>query len=286
MSALRLVVALALLVTLAESLPREKRQAKQQQYQPPAQQYQPPQQQYQPPQQQYQPPQQKYQPPQQQYQPKNPPQTGGTFRCPQPNGQFPYTQDCTKFYRCDNSVATVTDCQPQLVFNPKTNMCDWPSSVPTCRNTQKIQMLKPEIGDLCASNPYGGKPGETFHMRHPGMCNAFFTCTQGFTHGLCSFCPDGAYFNKFAGGCRTLPAGIRNTAELCENLPMIQESDKAKFSVSEVCWPFANIQNPWESLAKLFGMKLPYNPSYQNQQQQQYRPPQNQQQQQQQQQQV
>ncbi|RUS84752.1 hypothetical protein EGW08_007494, partial [Elysia chlorotica] len=101
--------------------------------------------------------------------------------CPSASGQFAYTADCAKFYQCDNGVATVTNCQSQLVFNPQTGYCDWPANkVPQTEIRIPPEMFKPQFANLCTQNPYGGNPGETFLVRHPEYCNAFFTCTEGF----------------------------------------------------------------------------------------------------------
>ncbi|KAK3773550.1 hypothetical protein RRG08_022261 [Elysia crispata] len=243
---LKVAISLIAFVTFAESAPREKRQVtKQQLYQPQQQQYQP----------------------QQQYPGQQ--QTTIPFSCPNTTGQFPYPRDCTKFYRCDNGVATVTDCQDQLVFNPQAGFCDWPANVPSCSRpvSSSRQMFKPEIGNLCERNPYGGKPSGTFHVRHPQYCNAFFTCTQGFMHGLCIFCAKGEYFNRLAGGCRQLPQGIINTNSLCENTQMVRHKDKPRYTIGDSCWPFANRVNPWAALAQKLNQQQPYQPQQQQPQQ-------------------
>ncbi|GFN73863.1 chitin binding peritrophin-a [Plakobranchus ocellatus] len=213
------VVAVTLLLAVTDAAPREKRQVNNQypQYQQPQQQ-------------------------QQQFVQNN------AFQCPQPDGQFAYTPDCYKFYQCDGGVATITDCQPQLVFNDQRGYCDWPANVPTCPRRNSLQILKQEMNGLCDSNPAGGDPRNTFLVRHPRYCNAFYTCATGYLFGQCSFCPEGAYFNRLAGGCRAIPAGT-NESQVCEGTQYVHHTRKIEYVLDAGCWPFANLANPWQALA-------------------------------------
>ncbi|RUS85342.1 hypothetical protein EGW08_006885 [Elysia chlorotica] len=231
MAPLKLVLSVFVILALAQAAPRKKRQV--------TQQY-----------------------PQQQYPGYTQTQTT-TFNCPTTNGQYSYPADCTKFYQCDGGVATVADCQSQLVFNAQTGFCDWPYNVPSCAQPSTTQIYKPEIGNVCQVNQLGGNAQESFHVGHHMYCNAFFTCTTGYMFGQCTFCPDGSYFNKLAGGCRALPAGILDTSSLCGGLTYVAQKDQTRLTLGDDCWPFANIANPWAQIAITVGNsnQTPYNPN-------------------------
>ena len=51
------------------------------------------------------------------------------FQCPG-DGYFRDPHDCTKFYQCANDLPYHVSCNGGLVFNERTEICDWPYVVP------------------------------------------------------------------------------------------------------------------------------------------------------------
>lgn len=56
---------------------------------------------------------------------------GGAFVCPG-SGSYSDPFSCSHYYTCDNGNAYHFACPAGLVFNPVTDICDWPYSVPSC----------------------------------------------------------------------------------------------------------------------------------------------------------
>ncbi|XP_057371460.1 probable endochitinase isoform X2 [Daphnia carinata] len=50
------------------------------------------------------------------------------FDC-QDNGAYPNPSNCNTFYMCSNGIAYLYFCPSNLVFNPTTGNCDYPSNV-------------------------------------------------------------------------------------------------------------------------------------------------------------
>lgn len=52
--------------------------------------------------------------------------------CPRQNGVYvvflPHRSDCTKYFKCEDGVAIMYQCQPGLHWNPMLNVCDWPEN--------------------------------------------------------------------------------------------------------------------------------------------------------------
>nr|XP_045618855.1 uncharacterized protein LOC123770744 [Procambarus clarkii]XP_045618856.1 uncharacterized protein LOC123770744 [Procambarus clarkii]XP_045618857.1 uncharacterized protein LOC123770744 [Procambarus clarkii] len=57
----------------------------------------------------------------------------GVLTCPEPNGLFPYPQDCSKFINCAGGRPYLQSCGPGTLFNWETGNCDWPHAVPCAK---------------------------------------------------------------------------------------------------------------------------------------------------------
>ena len=50
--------------------------------------------------------------------------------------------DCTSFYQCEDNgdgtwSLTTSECPPGTVYNPESNICDFPENVPGCEDATK-----------------------------------------------------------------------------------------------------------------------------------------------------
>ena len=73
--------------------------------------------------------------------------------------QNPVDPTCSTFIQCSWSEPYVRDCNPGLLFNPKSTICDFPSNV-DCnvrlpKLSQEIKILNPDPGQL--NNEYKPK---------------------------------------------------------------------------------------------------------------------------------
>ncbi len=82
------------------------------------------------------------------------------FTCPGPSGSYPNPDDCSSFYVCSNGIPNLLvshdsfplfiyliiqhqwihhllqNCPEGLVYNPATELCDYPFNVPSCNVPQ------------------------------------------------------------------------------------------------------------------------------------------------------
>ena len=56
--------------------------------------------------------------------------------CPNPNGIFPFENDCTKFILCSNGKHKIQKCKAGFIFNKNTSGCELDSE--TRCNTGKL----------------------------------------------------------------------------------------------------------------------------------------------------
>jgi len=88
---------------------------------------------------------------------------------------FPVTGVCSQFYECDiKGNAVIFNCPSNLVFNPVTNLCDYPANVPSCGcytfditpayadYPSSQQACKDLFGGQLVSNNLG-KDGKNYH---------------------------------------------------------------------------------------------------------------------------
>ena len=45
------------------------------------------------------------------------------------DGFYPDSSDCSKYYMCYGGVTFEKYCPPDLLYNAKTKVCDWPENV-------------------------------------------------------------------------------------------------------------------------------------------------------------
>ncbi|KAK3792937.1 hypothetical protein RRG08_064200 [Elysia crispata] len=65
------------------------------------------------------------------------PGTGNAFVCPRPNGNYQDINDCSRYWRCVNSVAINTPCQANQLFDTRTLQCSSTITTATgCRMPQ------------------------------------------------------------------------------------------------------------------------------------------------------
>ena len=98
--------------------------------------------------------------------------------------------DCTKFYQCSsNSPPVKQSCPAGTVYNPKSQVCDWPYNVPGCGGTATTTTT--------AQPTTTGAPGTTtsgtiIRDTNKSSNNPFFCQTGGTTSGrtvtgVCSY---------------------------------------------------------------------------------------------------
>jgi len=67
--------------------------------------------------------------------------------------KFPNTNDCTKFYVCQNGIEpAISGCDPGLVFNERTSDCDVVENVPECDPDYNYEDYAPDVSASDAVN--------------------------------------------------------------------------------------------------------------------------------------
>ncbi|GFO04682.1 chondroitin proteoglycan-2 [Plakobranchus ocellatus] len=172
-------------------------------------------------------------------------QAYNTAFCPQPNGQFQYASDCTRYVQCDQGRASIETCTPNLVFNPARGYCDFPANVPFCRPPQGQITGSPSQSinfDICSSAPNGGDPVNGYEVPHPQICNAFYTCSNNYLYAPCTFCPEYTYFSLPERRCRENSTGDFNS--VCSGREYVPHSQKVYRQLDGTCSPFSGYQGP------------------------------------------
>ena len=59
-----------------------------------------------------------------------------SFVCPALSGHFPDPDTCSVYYTCAGGTARRNTCQSGLMYNSRTNQCDWEASVDCAVNRQ------------------------------------------------------------------------------------------------------------------------------------------------------
>uniref|UniRef100_A0A0B7BU99 Chitin-binding type-2 domain-containing protein n=1 Tax=Arion vulgaris TaxID=1028688 RepID=A0A0B7BU99_9EUPU len=170
--------------------------------------------------------------------------TGGVFTCPQENGHYDYPGNCTRYYSCSLGVATLIDCTAQLIYNPQSGFCDWPHQVQNPGCAGRDAPLSADSNQICRNNP--GNPSEAFHVAHPQLCNAFYTCSSAFLFPACTFCGEGLFFSLETGACIDYTPFGQDPTAACQTRQYVQHQDKVNRQMD--CWPFPNTPNPYKPI--------------------------------------
>ncbi|XP_059174045.1 uncharacterized protein LOC131954408 [Physella acuta] len=178
------------------------------------------------------------------------PSGSGSFNCPSNEMRnYEYQNDCTKYWQCDGGVPTLSDCSPQLIFDPRNGTCVYPldSSRPNC-NEEAARNLR--IPRICLNPPAGSNPKWAFVVPHERYCNAYFTCSLNYLYAQCSFCGEGMYFNEGAGGCRDA-RGV-NLQNVCRGKEYVEHRDIVLRTLDNSCsLYFGAGVNPYQLLIDL-----------------------------------
>ncbi|CAG7786435.1 unnamed protein product [Allacma fusca] len=145
---------------------------------------------------------------------------GDDFVCPKDEGLFPNPKDCSTYYQCNAGHAFLEDCPPDLVFNPRTENCDYLENVPECNGnpvtTTTTPKPNPPTGSPdpttelpTSSPPVTGQPpttappgeftcpGKDGLYPNPADCFTYYVCVAG--DSVLIACPDGRA--SFSGWC-------------------------------------------------------------------------------------
>ncbi|KAG5884574.1 hypothetical protein JTB14_015415 [Gonioctena quinquepunctata] len=118
---------------------------------------------------------------------------GAQFKCPAKDGQYEDSQQCDKFYKCVDGIATSELCPDGLVFDPlirKRNKCD-----------QLFNVDCEDRIDLQPAQPKGVCPRQNGFFAHedPAVCDKFYNCIHG--EHIEITCTVGLHFDEFSGTC-------------------------------------------------------------------------------------
>ncbi|XP_014213720.1 protein obstructor-E [Copidosoma floridanum] len=113
--------------------------------------------------------------------------------CPEPNGYFPDSEQCDKYYDCRDGKPTEKLCSDGLVFNdfsPQHEKCDLPFGI-DCSKRPKLQTPRPM--------PHCPRLHGYFAHKDPTNCNTFYYCVEGMFNMI--KCPEGLVFSPMTGIC-------------------------------------------------------------------------------------
>ncbi|EDW88732.1 protein obstructor-E [Drosophila yakuba] len=116
-----------------------------------------------------------------------------TEECPEPNGFYPDSKQCDKYYACLDGVPTERLCADGMVFNdysPIEEKCDLPYNI-DCMKRSNLQTPQPSL-HCPRKNGY-------FGHEKPGICDKFYFCVDGQFNMIT--CPAGLVFNPKTGIC-------------------------------------------------------------------------------------
>lgn len=97
----------------------------------------------------------------------------------------PDTYSCSKYLRCENGVATESECNNGLFFGQEQQTCTTPQQA-NCA-TEQFACPRPYI------------PGELNILAHGDICNYFFICANGMP--VVQNCASGLNFNRYTHHC-------------------------------------------------------------------------------------
>lgn len=101
------------------------------------------------------------------------------------NVLLPDTYSCSKFIRCENGVATESECSDGLFFAQVQQACTIPQQADCDR--QQFACPRPYV------------PGELHVLAHGDICHYFFICANGVP--VPQNCASGFNFNRYTHNC-------------------------------------------------------------------------------------
>ena len=133
------------------------------------------------------------------------------FKCPKPNGSFPYKESCNWYWECTFNNVYLRRCPTPLVFNPEYNICDYQSAL--CPSGSKQLRLLEQLKTAAEENNKLNemttarveKATENFNCPQDGMyanendCRSFIQCSGGQASSL--KCPDNLEFDSQTSAC-------------------------------------------------------------------------------------
>lgn len=114
-------------------------------------------------------------------------------KCPEPNGFFPDSEQCDKYYACTDGKHEARLCPDGMVFNdysPDQEKCDLPYNI-DCTKRPALQQPIPST-NCPRKNGY-------FGHKDKSVCDTFYYCVDGKFNMIT--CPSGLVFNPKTGIC-------------------------------------------------------------------------------------
>ncbi|EDS30445.1 conserved hypothetical protein [Culex quinquefasciatus] len=102
--------------------------------------------------------------------------------------KFVNPEDCSQFYHCSPSGPVLFQCPGNLLFDSRTNVCNWPQKVEDCSGITPGPTPNPTPGEgigECAPNciPDGRCPNgcllDFIFLPYPGSCSLYLACEDG-----------------------------------------------------------------------------------------------------------
>ena len=154
-----------------------------------------------------------------------------SFKCPHEYGFYPHQRSCDKYYKCENSVATLKTCGNGLGFDasdPKylTENCDYLHNV-DCGDRSE---LEPPVGSANCPRLYG-----IFHDEQ--RCDTFWSCWNGESNKYT--CAPGLAYDRDARVCMW-----------ADQVPECKVTGKSKMHVFSQ--ELVRIETPWSKNGKYF----------------------------------
>ncbi|XP_057662384.1 chondroitin proteoglycan 2-like [Diorhabda carinulata] len=125
--------------------------------------------------------------------------------CPSTEGttNVVYPDDCSKYYKCTDGHSSILSCPENMLFNPKTNKCDYMDNV-SCNSTTPHTSTSTITTTSTPANPTSIDPicpstEGTTNVVYPDDCSKYYKCTDG--HSSILSCPENMLFNPKTNKC-------------------------------------------------------------------------------------
>ncbi|XP_055906425.1 protein obstructor-E [Eupeodes corollae] len=113
--------------------------------------------------------------------------------CPEPNGFFPDSEQCDKYYACTDGKFEARLCPDGMVFNdysPDQEKCDLPYNIDCSKRPERQTPIPSQ--NCPRKNGY-------FGHKNQNICDTFYYCVDGQFNMIT--CPSGLVFNPKTGIC-------------------------------------------------------------------------------------